>query len=102
MFSTTKDTCGSPTMEDDINQDPAAALEKAKKRIFIPLFLFGTSIYGTRTSTVILVDHEGNTTFIERDHYIADEQGQREDNDQKAAYKPVVDHGRTFYFNIDN
>lgn len=86
----------------DISQDSAIALEKAKKRIFIPLFLFGKSIYGTRTSTVILVDHQGNTTFIERDHYIVDEQEQHEHKDQKAAYKPVVDHGRTFHFNIDS
>ncbi|KAI7884319.1 DUF833-domain-containing protein [Lichtheimia hyalospora FSU 10163] len=100
LLRTTTDDCGSPTM--DINRDSAVALEMAKKRIFIPLFSFGTSIYGTRTSTVILVDHQGNTTFIERDHYIADEQGQRGDNDQKVAYKPVVDHGRTFHFNIDS
>ncbi|KAI8374432.1 NRDE protein-domain-containing protein [Radiomyces spectabilis] len=52
-------------------------LEEMKQRICIPKFSnsdFGNATeYATRTSTVILVDHDGHAVFVERQRY--DEQG---------------------------
>lgn len=50
--------------------DLDATLEELKERIFVPKFTYFESVYGTRTSTVVLIDHSGNTTFIERDRYM--------------------------------
>ncbi|KAG1148976.1 hypothetical protein G6F37_004487 [Rhizopus arrhizus] len=55
--------------------DTSAIRADFKERIFIPKVDFPPSIelkelsYGTRTSTIVLLDYEGNVTFIERDWY---------------------------------
>ncbi|KAI8330174.1 NRDE protein-domain-containing protein [Chlamydoabsidia padenii] len=50
-------------------------LQEFKERIFIPLVELNNTAYGTRTSTVILVDKQDNVTFVERDWYKLDDTG---------------------------
>lgn len=60
-------------MTDTENVD--TIMNDLKERIFIPKFDFPaiTGIkepsYGTRTSTVVLIDYDDNVTFVERDWY---------------------------------
>ncbi|RCH90568.1 hypothetical protein CU097_006924 [Rhizopus azygosporus] len=63
----------SQPMTDTENVD--TIMNNLKERIFIPKFDFPdiTGIkepsYGTRTSTVVLIDYDDNVTFVERDWY---------------------------------
>ncbi|KAI9029036.1 NRDE protein-domain-containing protein [Phycomyces nitens] len=82
----------------DIDQVMADITE----RIFVPLFrnseFMSSASYGTRTSTVVLVDHEGRTTFVERDIYDT-----IVENDGKVKYIPKkasLDQDQIFRFNI--
>jgi uncharacterized protein with NRDE domain len=59
--------------------DVAHLMAEFKKRIFIPKVngkpLGNGASYGTRTSTVILVDKDDKVTFVERDWYESDDSG---------------------------
>ncbi|KAL0088380.1 NRDE protein-domain-containing protein [Phycomyces blakesleeanus] len=83
----------------DLNQ----VMVDITERIFVPLFrnseFMSSASYGTRTSTVVLVDHQGNTTFVERDIYsaVANEEGKVE----YVPRNPSLDQDQVFRFNVD-
>ncbi|KAI8137181.1 NRDE protein-domain-containing protein [Fennellomyces sp. T-0311] len=92
LFALLSTTADPPNPSSD-NRTVAQTLEDVKHWIFVPTFTYLENTYGTRTSTVILVDHDGNVVFTERDWY------QRDQDDQ---YRPMKEKGRIFRFNIDD
>ncbi|KAI9265049.1 NRDE protein-domain-containing protein [Phascolomyces articulosus] len=86
------------------DQDVSQILEEVKHWIFVPKFEYLHGAYATRTSTVILVDHDGNTTFIERDRFQKRPQNHtaKEEDEVLEKYIPLDEKGRVFRFNIDD
>jgi hypothetical protein len=46
-----------------------AIWEEVKNTIFVSKFELGNLSYATRATTIVLVDHNGHATFIEREWY---------------------------------
>ncbi|KAF7724216.1 hypothetical protein EC973_001235 [Apophysomyces ossiformis] len=71
----------------DIN-NIQTTFDEFKSRIWIPHFyntnFSPNSAYGTRTGTVVLVDHEGQVLFVERDHSEFKGADPRETEDNKT------------------
>lgn len=76
--------------------DVEKMLEESKERICLPKFTLYTGPYATRTSTVVLVGHDGHVTFVERDRFRASESPER-----FAPLTYTKGEGRTFHFDID-
>ncbi|KAI7859147.1 NRDE protein-domain-containing protein [Circinella umbellata] len=79
------------------DRDVAQILEDVKNWIFVPKFEYLNNAYATRTSTVILIDHDGNAVFVERDRF----QVTKSDNEEEK-FIPLNEKGRMFRFNIDD
>ncbi|MBF0237944.1 MAG: NRDE family protein [SAR324 cluster bacterium] len=62
LFAILEDTSGFPD-----EQLPDTGIGIPMERLLSPLFI-KTPLYGTRTSTVILMDQEGNVSFHEKNH----------------------------------
>lgn len=74
--------------EDDVSQ----VMKDLKETVCVPKFDFPIKelkepTYATKTSTVVLVDYEGNVTFVERDWF--DENLNRV---EPNSYNDVVEH----------
>ncbi|ORY93310.1 hypothetical protein BCR43DRAFT_496692 [Syncephalastrum racemosum] len=76
--------------------DVEKMLEESKERICLPKFTLYTGPYATRTSTVILVSHDGHVTFVERDRF--------QSSGSPDGFTPLTytkGEGRAFHFDID-
>ncbi|KAI9314103.1 NRDE protein-domain-containing protein [Dichotomocladium elegans] len=102
LFKLLRTTTDLGSVEEE--QDVEYVLEKAKERIFVQPFIYQNAYYGTRSSTVILMDYDGNVTFVERDHYERVDSDRTDDDggSTKGTYIPVSDRERWFHFTIEN
>lgn len=80
------------------NEDLNVIFKETKETIFTPQFKYQESMYGTRTSTVILVDYQGNVTFVERDWYKVEQNG---DNQHYVPVDHPTESGVVYRFSIN-